>query len=248
MISRLLPLRLPVILLLGALALAGGLALARLWLPEWQGTAVPDESRFIRRYRELARQAGITLQPGAPRVQLATGSGDGMPEDDRRMDRISRELQLRGAGRGARVRLAQEGTLAGDRKLRELTIDLSPSGHPRAVRWAPRGWSQVLPETAPASPERVQRLLGLLLAPGESAGELRTALITGAPGYLAAIRGSGPPEHLQAMVQGGSVYVSRRLGSLDEGLARLRKFRFTDVIWRVAPPALRVLAVLGLFV
>lgn len=248
MTSRPLPLRLPVILLLGALALAGGLALARLWLPEWQGTAVPDESRFIRRYRELARQAGITPQPGEPRVQLATGSGDGLPEDDRRMDRISRDLQVRGAGRGARVRLAQEGTAEGDRKLRELTIDLSPSGHPRTVRWAPRGWSQVLPETAPASPEHVKRLLGLLLSPGESAGELRTALITGAPGYLAAIQGSEPPEHVQAMVQGGSVYLSRRLGTLDEGLARLQKFRFTDVLWRVAPPALRVLAVLGLFV
>lgn len=248
MTSRPLPLRLPVVLLLGALALAGGLALARLWLPEWQGTAVPDESRFIRRYRELAQQAGITLQPGEPRVQLATGSGDGLPEDDRRMDRISRELQLRGAGRGTRVRIAQEGTLAGDRKLRELSIDLSPSGHPRTVRWAPRGLSQFLPDTIPASSERIQRLLGLLLAPGESAGELRSALITGAPGYLAAVRGSEPSEHVQIMTQGGNVYLSRRLGSVDEGLARVGKFRFTEVFWRVAPSVLRVLAVLGLFV
>ena len=248
MTSRPLPLRLPVVLLLGALALAGGLALARLWLPEWQGTAVPDESRFIRRYRELARQAGVTLEPGEPRVQLATGSGDGLSEDERQMDRISRELQLRGAGRGTRVRIAQEGTLEGDRKLRELAIDLSPSGHPRAVRWASRGLSQMLPDTAPASPERIQRLLALLLPPGESAGELRTTLITGAPGYLAAIRGSDPPEHVQAMVQGGNIYLSRRLGSLEEGLTRVGKFRFTEVFWRLAPAVLRVLAVLGLFV
>lgn len=248
MTSRPLPLRLPVVLLLGALALAGGLALARLWLPEWQGTAVPDESRFIRRYRELAQQAGITLQPGEPRVQLATGSGNGLPEDDRRMDRISRELQLRGAGRGARVRLAQEGTLAGDRKLRELSVDLSPSGEARAVQWNPRGWGRFSLEPTPASPERVELLVRLLLRPGESAGEPHNALITGAPGYLVAIRGSEPPEHVQAMVQGGNIYLSRRLGSLDEGLARVGKFRFTDVLWRVAPFVLRVLAVLGLFV
>jgi len=248
MTSRPLPFRLPAVLLLGALALAGGLALARLWLPEWQGTAVPDEARFTQRYRELARQAGITLEPGEPRVQLATGSGDGMPEDDRRMDRISPDLRRRGAGRGARVRLAQEGTLEGDRKLRELTIDLSPSGHPRGVQWAPRGWTRILLEPAPASPERVKRLLGLLLSPGESAGELRSAMITGTPGYLAEIRGSEPPEHIQAMIQGGSVYLSRRIGSLEEGLARLQKFRFTDVFWRLAPAVLRVLAVLALFV
>ncbi|HEX6862578.1 MAG TPA: hypothetical protein VF414_07180, partial [Thermoanaerobaculia bacterium] len=67
MTSRPLPLRLPVVLLLGALALAGGLALARLWLPEWQGTAVPDETRFVSRYREIARKAGIDLEPGEPR-------------------------------------------------------------------------------------------------------------------------------------------------------------------------------------
>jgi sigma-B regulation protein RsbU (phosphoserine phosphatase) len=248
MTSRPLPLRLPAVLLLGALALAGGLALARLWLPEWQGTAVPDETRFTLRYRELARQAGITLEPGEPRVQLATGSGNAVSENDRELDRISPKLPRRGVGREVRVRLAQEGSLAGDRKVRELSIDLSPSGHPRSIEWAPRGWERLVPEPAPASTRHVELLLGLLLSPGESVGELQSAIIASAPGYLVEIRGSNPPEHAQAMVQGGSVYLSRHLGALAEGRARIQKLGFTNLIWRSAPPVLRVLAVLGLFV
>lgn len=249
MTSRPLPLRLPAVLLLGALALAGGLALARLWLPEWQGTAVPDETRFVSRYRELARQAGITLEPGEPRVQLATGSSnDAFPADDRYMDRYGPEAHSRATGRGTRVRLAQEGTLPGDPKLRELVIDVSPSGRPRALQWAARGWGRFALETAPAPPERIRMLTGLLLSPGESVGEVRGTMIAGNPGYLTEVRGSGLPEHVQAVTQGGgSIFLSRRMGSLEEGLERVRQFRFTDLLWLGAPSALRFLAVFGLF-
>lgn len=246
MTSRPLPLRLPAVLLLGALALAGGLALARLWLPEWQGTAVPDEARFVSRYRELARRAGITLEPGEPRVQLATPSNDGFPADDRYMESSGPEP---GTSRGARVRLAQEGTLPGDRKLRELVIDVSPSGLPRSLQWATRGLGRFFAlESAPAPAERVRLLMDLLLSPGESPGELQAAVIAGAPGYLAEVRGSEPPEHVQAMTQaGGSVYLSRHRGTFAEGLERVRQFRFMDLLWRGAPSVLRFLAVLGLF-
>lgn len=246
MTTRPLPLRLPVVLLLGALALAGGLALARLWLPEWQGTAVPDEARFVSAYRELAGKAGIALEPGAPRVQLATPSNDGFPADDRYVESATPES---GTGRGARVRLAQEGTVPGDRKLRELVVDLSPSGQPRSVQWATRGPGRYFAlESAPAPAERIRLLMGLLLSPGESLGELRATTIAGNSGYLAEVRGGGPPEHLQAMTQaGGSVYLGRHRGTFAEGLERVRKFRFTDLLWRAAPSVLRFLAVLGLF-
>ncbi|HET9228040.1 MAG TPA: hypothetical protein VFR31_15300, partial [Thermoanaerobaculia bacterium] len=251
MTSRPLPLRLPVVLLLGALALAGGLALARLWLPEWQGTAVPDEARFVSRYRALADRAGIALEPGEPRVQLATGSStENMPGEDRYLDRFGSELDLRTAGRGTRVRLAHEGTLANDPKLRELVLDLSPSGRPRGLQWATRGWGRFFSlETAPATAERIRLLMELLLSPGESIGELRPSMMAGNSGYLAEIRGSGIAEHVQAIAQGGgSVYMSRRAGSLAEGLQRVKQFRFMDVLWQLAPSVLRFFAVLGLFV
>ena len=251
MTSRPLPLRLPVVLLLGALTLAGGLALARLWLPEWQGTAVPDEARFVAHYRELARQAGIALEPGEPRVQLATGSNtENLPGEDQYLDRYAPQVDLRTAGRGTRVRLAHEGTLPGDPKLRELVVDLSPSGRPRGLQWATRGWGRFLSlETAPASPERVRLLMSLLLSPGESIGELRPLMITGNPGYIAEIRGSGIAEHAQIITQGGgSVYMSRRAGSLAEGVERVKQFRFMDLLWQSAPSVFRFFAVLGLFV
>ncbi|HSN87496.1 MAG TPA: hypothetical protein VL025_12095, partial [Thermoanaerobaculia bacterium] len=114
MISRTPFLRLPAALLLGALVLAGGLALARLWLPEWQGSAVPGEAGFVERYRELAGRAGVVLEPGEPRVLLATGSFDASLEEDQTMDRYDPELHNRGTGRGIRVRVAQEGSLSQD--------------------------------------------------------------------------------------------------------------------------------------
>lgn len=248
MTSRPLPLRLPAVLLLGALALAGGLALARLWLPEWQGTAVPDEARFVAQYRELARKAGIALEPGEPRVQLATPSSDGgFPADDR----YSRESAAPepGASREARVRLAQEGRLPGDRETRELRIDVSPLGHPRSLHWATRGLGRFFAlETAPAPAERVRLLMELLLSPGESLGELRAVIIAGNAGYLAEVRGSEPPAHLRAMTQpGGSVDLSRHRGTFGEGLERIRQFRFMDLIWQGTPSVLRFLAVVGLF-
>ncbi|HWM94144.1 MAG TPA: PP2C family protein-serine/threonine phosphatase [Thermoanaerobaculia bacterium] len=249
MTSRPLPLRLPVVLLLGALVLAAGLALAWLWMPEWQGAPVPDEARFVTRYRELARRAGITLEPGAPQVQLKTESGNLLSENDRKLDSVSPELSLRRVGRGVRITLAQEGTLGDDRKLQELIIDLSPSGYPRSVRWMPRGLEKLLlPEPTPDSTGRAKLLLGLLLSPGESAGELQSAFIANVPGYLVEIRGSNPPEHAQVMIRGGRVELSRHLGSLEEGRARLQELGFTQFLWHYAPPFLRVLAVLGLFV
>lgn len=251
MTSRPLPLRLPAVLLLGALALAGGLALARLWLPEWQGTAVPDEARFVSRYRELARRVGIALEPGEPRVQLATeSSAENLPGEERELDRYGAEVQRRAARRGTRVRLAHEGTLAGDPKLRELVLYLAPSGRPLGLQWATRGWGRFLTlESAPAPEERVRLLAGALLAPGESIGELRPSMFAGNPGYLAEIRGGGIPEHVQTMAQaGGSIYMSRRPGSLAEGVERMERLRFTDFLWRGAPAVLRFFAVLGLFV
>ena len=62
MTSRTPFLRLPAALLLGALVLASGLALARLWLPEWQGGAVPGEDQGENLQIE-------TRLSGSPRVQ-----------------------------------------------------------------------------------------------------------------------------------------------------------------------------------
>lgn len=249
MTSRTPLLRLPAALLLGALVLAGGLALARLWLPEWQGSAVPGEAGFVERYRELARRAGVALEPGEPRIVLATGSNDGLIEDDRAMDRYDPKLHNRGMGRGIRVRIAQEGTLGEEGPTKELSIDLSSASRPRALQWADRSWTRFIPlNDPPATPEQVLALTRLLILPGESLGELVPMTIAGSRGYLAEVGGSQPAEHVQALAQpGGIVSVTRHLGTLEDGLERVREFRFAELFWKIAPSILRLLAVAGLF-
>lgn len=250
MTSRTPLLRLPAALLLGALVFVLGLVLARLWLPEWQGSAVPGEAGFVERYRALARQGGVGLSPGEPRILLATGFGDSSLEDDRTMDRYDPKLHSRGTGRGIRVRIAQEGTLGRGGPTRELSIDLSPAGHPRSLQWADRSWARFgsLNEP-PATTEQVLSLTRLLILPGESLGELQPVTFAGNRGYLAEVAGSQPVEHVQVLVQpGGSVIVTRHLGTLEDGVERIRGFRFFEMLLKVAPPFLRFLAVAGLFV
>jgi sigma-B regulation protein RsbU (phosphoserine phosphatase) len=247
MTSRIPTFRLPVFLLLGALALAAGLALARLWLPEWQGGPLPHERTFIERYRALAREVGVQLEPGEPRARLSTGGSDGVADDDQGLDRYGPGVQ--DDGRSVRVRLSQMGVVAGDRSVRELTIDLSPSGRPRSLQWAMPGWARFFALGGPpASAERLRLLAGALLHPGESLGRFQPATMAGNQVFLAQVRGSSRPEHVQLQsVPGGNVFLSRHLGTLQDGLERLDRFRLSDLLWLFAPRILRFLAVVVLF-
>jgi sigma-B regulation protein RsbU (phosphoserine phosphatase) len=241
-------LRLPVLLLLGALALAAGVTMARLWLPEWQAGDLPSEPRFVERYRALARQVGVRLDPGEPRVLLSTGGGEGVAEDDEGLDRYGPAVQ--DDGRSVRVRLRHRGTLPGDRVIRELSMDLSPSGRARSLQWTIPGWGRFLALAGPPAPvERLRVLSGAFLRPGESLGALVPSSTAGSQVFLAPIRGGSRPEHLQIQsVPGGNVFLSLHAGTLQEGLARLDRLRLSDLLFRAAPSLLRLLAVAVLFV
>lgn len=245
---RLTNLRLPVLLLAGASALAASVALAHLWLPEWKSGRLPREEFFIERYSELAARVGIRLEQGEPRLLLSTGGDDGVPEDDQGLDAHGREAQ--GAGRSVRIRLSQQGTLPGDRPVRELTIDLSPTGRPRALQWALPGWGRFFAMGgAPASNDELRLLGSGLLLPGESLGELVPAEMVGNRTFLAEVRGAVPPENVQLQPNpGGNVFLSRHPGTVQEGIERVSRFRLTSLLWRAAPPIFRFLAVVGLFV
>lgn len=240
-------LRLPVLLLLGALAFAAGLTLARLWLPEWQGGALPPETAFVERYRTLARQVGVRLEPGEPRSLLSTGSGDGTADDDQGLDRYGTAVE---EGRRIRVRISRMGSLPGDPVDRELVIDFYPSGRPRTLLWAMPGWGRFFALGGPpASAARLRTLAGAILQPGESLGELAPATMAGNQVFLAPVRNGSRPEHLQFQTYpGGNVFLTRHLGTLQEGRARLDRLRLSDLLFRIAPPLLRLLAVAVLFV
>lgn len=240
-------LRLPVLLLLGAMVFAAGLMLARLWLPEWQAGDLPSEERYVKHYLSLARQAGIRLEPGEPRALLSTGGGDGVDEDDQGLDRYGSAAEN---GRSIRIRISRMGTLPGDPADRELTIDFSPSGRPRAILWAMPGWGRFFAlGGSPASAARLRVLSGALLHPGETLGDLMPATMAGNQVFLAPVRNASRPEHLQLQAYpGGNVFLSRHPGALQEGLARLDRLRLSDLLFRIAPPLLRLLAVMVLFV
>jgi len=250
MTSTMSRLRLPVLLLLGALVLAAGLTLARLWLPEWQGGAFLPEAAFAQRYRALAGEIGVRLEPGEPRTQLSTGSSDNATEDDKGLDSYGPEVRSGEIGRSIRVRISQMGVMTGDRPVRELTIDLSPTGRPRALQWARPGLGKVFSLGGPPASAEKQRLLAqALLLPGESLGEMTPSSMAGNPVFLAPIQGSSRPEHLQIQTfPGGNVFLSRYPGALADGLARVERFRFGDLLWIAAPMLLRLLAVTVLFI
>jgi sigma-B regulation protein RsbU (phosphoserine phosphatase) len=243
-------LSLPAFLLLGALALTAGLALARLWLPEWQGGELPPEAVFVERYRALAERIEVRLASGEPRLRLSTGEGDNAAGDDQGLDGYGPEVRSGEVGRSIRVRITQMGTLPGDPSPRELMIDLSPSGRPRTLQWAVPGlWRYFGLGGPPASVERQRFLAQALLLPGETLGEMTPSALAGNPVLLAPVQGASRPEHLQLQVNpGGNVFLSRHPGALKDGLARVGRLRFSDLLWMLAPPLLRLLAVAGLFV
>jgi sigma-B regulation protein RsbU (phosphoserine phosphatase) len=243
-------LSLPAFLLLGALALAAGLVLARLWLPEWQGGAFLPEAAFVERYRAMAGEIGVRLEAGAPRLQLATGQGDGTTEDDKGLDSYRPEVRSGEMGRGIRIRISQMGVLTGDRPVRELTIDLSPTGRPRALQWAIPGLGRFFSLGGPsASAETLRFLARALLLPGESLGEMTPSALAGNPIFLAPVQGASRPEHLQLQTfPGGNVFLSRYPGTLEDGLARVGRLRFSDLFLMLVPSLFRLLAVAVLFV
>ncbi|HEX3130630.1 MAG TPA: SpoIIE family protein phosphatase [Thermoanaerobaculia bacterium] len=243
-------LRLPVFLLLGALAFAAGLTLARLWLAEWQVDGFRQEAFFAERFQAYARQIGVRLETGEPRFVLASGRDDGNFEDDEGMDRYGSRDQSGETGRSIRVRVSQPGSRQGDRLARELAIDFSPSGRPRSLHWALPGWGRFQNFGGPtATPEELAGLARGLLHPGESLGGLETIGLAGSPIFLAAIQGSSPPEHLQLQSgAGGNMFLSRFPGTLAKGRVRLERLRFSELLLLATPPFLRLLAVGVLFV
>jgi hypothetical protein len=204
----------------GILVFVTGLALARQWLPEWLPKPLPEERFFVERYRELARRARVRLQPGEPRVTLVTDE-TGSPGEGKELDGFGPE-RLFSLGTGYRVRIAHVGNREGDGTPRELAMQMSPSGQPTAVAWAPSSVNVKVVSDAmrkpPAAHELRAALLRLLLAPGESVGGKRSGPEADEDENRIPIQGSDPPQHLEVQApQGGVVLVFRKLGAVEPG-------------------------------
>jgi serine phosphatase RsbU (regulator of sigma subunit) len=202
-------------LALGVLVLAAGVAMARQWLPEWRSD-LPGKGFFVHRYRELARQGGIRLIPGAPRISLVNREQNDK-EGREALEGLSPDL-LASLGEGLRVQVEQEGTTQPGGSPLQLSIQLSPSGQPRFLSWSPRGVDifKKAVQNPTTSPEPVERFLRLLLGPGESLGTRRQRDFprNQLPQYL--IQGSRPPQHLNVQAPSPELVIAQRhIGGLE---------------------------------
>src|SRR6476661_2983886 len=201
------------ILGIGALVLAAGIALARAWLPEWHSG--PQEKAFyVQRYRDLAARAGIRLASGEPRVFLTSEKSEDRSEREaERLDRADAGEQS-GLGAGLRVEVSHSGVLPGETASRRLQIDLAPMGEPVILKWSPVGlFNQgVRPKrtsspTAPTS-ELVEAMARLLLAPGERLSERRSIDRDVEIAYT--LPGSDPPQRIDIKIPNGGTAVFQR--------------------------------------
>ena len=198
-------------LALGALVLAGGLALARAWLPEWLPGRLPGERFFAERYRELARRAGVRLPPTEPRTALA-GRDKNMALDDAVLDRLGPQ-RAAALGAGLLVEVKQEGLApAAGRRAKELLVRFLPSGDPIFIRWGHQ--AEILKsslENEPAASPAVQAVFTqFLLRPGERLGPAGPGESNEVLEATYPVIGSDPPQHIVATPLPGSTLMLMR--------------------------------------
>ncbi len=220
------------VLLLGTLALAAGVVLARSWLPEWQ-PVVRGKSFYIQRYRELARRAGVRLSPGEPRVTLTV--------KEKREDREAETLDRLGTGRavelgaGVRIKVAHPGTPPSAQRSRPFEVELSPAGQPLALAWSfdPAMFMQNgrrnPPLPAAPSRERVAELARLLLTPGERLGPS----LKDETGYE--LPGSDPPQRIEVVAP------SKEIVGIHRELIEDKSDSDESSFWKMLPLILLVI-------
>src|SRR3954447_24340585 len=120
-------------LVLGALVFAGGVTLARSWLPEWRPAHLPEQAFFAGRFQDLARRAGARRAGGGPRVFLDNRKKD-LDRDWRRLDAFDPGTAA-SLGGGLLVEVRQPAVLPGTGRTQELIVGFLPSGEPWSLRW-----------------------------------------------------------------------------------------------------------------
>src|SRR5258706_4785069 len=149
-------------LAVGALIFATGVTLARRWLPEWQSERLPPQAFFVQRFGELARQAGIRLAPGAPRITFAKHDKS-IDLDESVVDGLAPGKAAE-VGAGLIVDARHKGTLEAKHDRRELIAHFSASGYPLLLQFGSREemvkgtWQK----SSPPSPELQAHLTRLL--------------------------------------------------------------------------------------
>jgi serine phosphatase RsbU (regulator of sigma subunit) len=233
---------------LGLVALAAGVALAERFLPEWRAGEPPARALLAERFREAAARGGFALEPGEPQIALTTRG----PEQFEPY----RELGDAGTGWLLATRTAIRAAAVGGVRdpqgtSRRLAIDFSFAARPEyLIAWDPDAWSPFAPFDGEQAGRLADRLAPLLLAPGETLGPRRQAMMMSFPRLLypvaPAAAAGARPQHLAAwMLQGA--FIERRPGPLTDaaaGTTDAELMRTVVAFWRRAP---LLVGLVGLF-
>ncbi|HKI02535.1 MAG TPA: PP2C family protein-serine/threonine phosphatase [Thermoanaerobaculia bacterium] len=234
----------PIDLLLGIVAglliFAAGLALAQVYLPEWRaGEPVGDKAYYRERYRQLAAKAGLALEPGEPRVFLATRG----PEQLEPYRILGDEAApwLLATRTAIRVGVFHQATAGqGNTTKYGLEVDFSLNSQPEYVSW----WAQDLltffspSNFLPGESPLAAALAARLLTPGETLGPSRRQLITAMPRVLYPLQGSRRPQFLFGMAARQNGYVGRWPGESTPARTAQADAQFIGMFtkaWKLIP-------------
>jgi hypothetical protein len=232
-------------ILAGLLAFAAGAGLAEVYLPEWRADRPAPEDFYQDRYRELARRAGLTLEPGEPRVRLVTrGPSSGEPY---RLLGEEGSAWLEATKTGVRVEVLHDARGAAGTLPSRFVVDFSMDGRPEAMVWTELTL-QFQPPSLNALPEWFEKFAPLLLQPGESMGPIRKEVAWNSFMLLSPVRGGERPQHLLGSLGGmRGIAVSRRPGARTDAVAKTVNEFFDGKFAKAMRSMLGLLALVLLF-
>jgi serine phosphatase RsbU (regulator of sigma subunit) len=236
-------------LALGILVFAGGVTLARNWLPEWCSGPLPPKTFFAGRFQDLAQRAGARLAGGGPRVSLSNRQKD-LEQKPRLLDAFDAATAA-ALGGGLLVEVRQPAVLPGIRQAQELIVELLPSGDPWSLRWGTQSESikTTFSGQPPISPALRTALTRLLLRPGETLGPPVPSTDVKGIFTLYPIGGSRPPQRIATTTttNSGVVLLQRQLGDTSPKNATVGPSDVAGLIWVAIPLIAGVCTVLVAF-
>ncbi|MFY9826651.1 MAG: hypothetical protein WAM82_35160, partial [Thermoanaerobaculia bacterium] len=240
--------RLLLALALGALVFATGVILARQWLPDWQAQHLLPQSSFKQRFEELAGQAGVRLDPGAPTITFAKRDKK-LDADESVLDGLPPE-QAAEVGAGLIVDVRHGGTLGGGKGHRDLVVHFSSAGHPLLLQFGNKEEivKSALRKEPPPPPDLTARFSSLLLRPGEKLGPPARGGVQGLEGETYPVQGSRPPQRIEAgALPGGTLLVIRQPVEPEEKSFHFTAGKIAEIIIVVVPFLAGIVTVTVLF-
>jgi hypothetical protein len=180
--------------LAGGLAVFGlGLALALLHLPEWRSGRPPDPAVFEREFRRIAAATGFRLEPGRPRISLATRE---IEDDYAALGERAAEW-LAGRRLAVNASVVQPARLPGVSVQQELIVKFALDGRPVQIQWENLGGPFLQPLEAKKYTQLGETFGRLLVPPGTRIAERAAGSLPGGSIWQSwGLAGTSPAEHV----------------------------------------------------